>query len=83
MELYELTPKDSRKSFYRKAFVIIANGKKYLKSYDTIVASIDENGTIYRYWADWSATTGRHLIAFAGINKKAWDAMPVTPCELK
>ena len=56
---------DSRKSFYRKAFVECDNGKKYLYSYDTKVAYIDENGVphlLYNY--DYSATTLRHVKEF-------------------
>lgn len=82
MNVYELVPTDRRKSFYGKAAVISTEEKEYLRSYNTIVASRDRAGNVFRHWGGWSATTGRHLIAFAGINKKAWDAMPVIPCGL-
>ena len=63
---YELQPLyDSRKSFYRKAFVEIDNNKMYLYSYNTQVAYIDENGIphlLYNY--NYSATTLRHVKEF-------------------
>ena len=77
MEIYELIPQNERNSFYGKAFVICNKGVKYLRSYNTIVASIQPNGTVKRHWDDWSATTGRHLLSFCGIRKKEWDKMPV------
>lgn len=78
MKVFELTPSDSRKSFYKKAIVIIDdNGEELLKSYNTIVAKKDKDGNIKRLWDGWSATTGRHLTAWAGIDKKKWDSMMV------
>ena len=74
---YELTPSDGRKSFYGKAKVAIFHGRRILKSYDTVVAWIDCGGRLHRTWAGWTATTGRHVRAFAGINKAAWDKLPV------
>lgn len=82
MEIYELTPKDSHKSFYGKALVICNKGVKYLRSYNTIVASIQPDGTIKRHWDDWSATTGRHLLSFCGICKKEWEKMPVESVDV-
>ena len=75
----ELVPNDSHKSFYGKALVFSVGktGTQYLQSYRTIVASRTMDGTITRYWDNWSATTGRHIRAFAGINKAQWDALPV------
>lgn len=72
----ELTPRDNRKSFYRKAWVIqYANGAEALLSYETIVA-VKVNGQIFRTWSGWSATTGRHIAAWCGLNKKAYEALP-------
>lgn len=74
----ELTPSDGRKSFYGKAHIFIEkDGRRILKSYSTYVAYIDKAGKFHRIWSGWSATTGRHLRAFAGINKATWDKMPV------
>ena len=72
----ELVPNDSHKSFYRKAWIIeCANGVEALQSYDTIVA-VRVNGRIYRTWEGWSATTGRHIAAWCGLNKAAYLALP-------
>lgn len=80
---WELEPVDGRKSFYRKAIVLVGKGDTlYLKSYDTIVAAIVK-GKFHRLWSGWSATTGRHVNAFAvrnglePIGKPMWDKMPV------
>jgi len=77
MNVYELTPTDGRKSFYGKARVIVDGGTETLVSYTTKVIRRDAGGTLHRLWSGWSATTGRHIAAFCGMNKKAWDALPV------
>ena len=76
---YELTPKDGHKSFYGRAFVIEENGNKVLFSYRTPVAYIDAAGNFHRTWGGWSATTGRHIVAFGGPHKADWDKMTVEP----
>lgn len=77
---YELTPHDGRKSFYKKAIVrVYDDGTEVLRSYGTDVMSRAPYGTLRRHWDRWSATTGRHVAAFCGINKAAWDKMPVEP----
>jgi len=87
-ETYELKPAvQNRKSFYGKARVILAGPLKLLKSYETIVCYIDAAGVLHRTWAGWSATTSRHVDAFAfhvghaarGIGKAEWEKMPVEP----
>ena len=63
----ELTPAGpgSRKSFYRKAFVLDdLNGTRYLKSFDTIICSADADGYVRKYAEVESATTSRHLKSF-------------------
>lgn len=66
----EIMPKDNRKSFYGKAVAFhFDNGTDVLRSYNTIVAVRDANGNVYRTWDGWSATTGRHIAAFLGMNK--------------
>ena len=68
---YELTPVTSQKSFYGKAKVYeLPNGYKLLQSYATFVAGIDDKGNILRFWGNWSATTGKHIKSFCGMNKK-------------
>jgi len=79
MNVRELYPADSHKSFYGKALVITANGKEVLQSYNTIVAYRDEKGEVHRTWGGWSATTGRHIYAFCGKHKAEWGKLPVEP----
>lgn len=79
----ELSPNDGRKPFYGKAHIIHADGTAYLRSYDTIVASVTRDGVLHKHWGGWSATTGRHIASFSDmltnreIRKKQWDALPV------
>lgn len=75
--IYELIPTNNRKSFYGKAHVVDKNGVKTLISYTTPVARIDKNGQICRLWDGWSATTGRHIAAFCGLNKREFSALPL------
>jgi hypothetical protein len=72
-----LIPTDSHKSFYGKAEVItLKNGTRLLLSYSTIVAGITKSGKAFRSWCGWSATTGRHIKSFMGMNKKEWESLP-------
>lgn len=81
MEIYELCPVDGRQSFYGKAKVFIdERGTKTLVSYNTPVIRREIDGTLTRLWSGWTATTGRHIRAFCGLDKSAWDALPVC-CE--
>lgn len=77
MAAYELTPTDSRKSFYGKARVIIENGAETLYSYNTAIIRRLSDGSLIRLWDGWSATTGRHISAFCGLNKKGFNALPL------
>ena len=55
----------SRKSFYRKAFVLDdLNGTRYLKSFDTIICSADADGYVRKYAEIESTTTSCHLKSF-------------------
>lgn len=53
---------DSRKSFYKKAHTLLENNKKYLISYTTTVAKI-EDGKL-EVFGMHSATTTRHIKEF-------------------
>ena len=77
VRFYELAPVDGRKSFYNKAVVRIDRKGETLYSYNTPVMVRRPNGELERLWSGWSATTGRHVKAFCGINKKEWDKMEV------
>ena len=78
MNIYELKPTTNQKSFYGKAQVIVSSdGTQFLKSYETIVLKRKPDGELVRTWQGWSATTGKHIAAFAGINKKEYLALPL------
>lgn len=83
MTEYELKPVDGRKSFYGKAKVVVDDhGNKTLYSYGTPVLSLRKvGGTMCRLWRGWSYTTGRHVKAFAGLNKREYEALPYCPAE--
>ena len=74
---YELIPTDGRKSFYGKAVVeIFDNGDEYLFSYNQPIIRRDKDGNLKRlYFGEWTQTTGRHIKAFCGIDKKAFEAL--------
>lgn len=68
--MYDLIPRDNRKSFYGKAKVCIADdGTKILYSYNTPILKKTATGEFIRMWDGWSATTGRHIAAFCGMGK--------------
>lgn len=64
VNVFELTARyDSRKSFYGKAQVIdYGNGYMELKSYDTIVSSVNNGKVIHN--GEYSMTTSRHQREF-------------------
>lgn len=73
MEMYELIPDNGRKSFYGKAKVVIDdNGNETLYSYGTPIIKRDTNGKLTKLWSGWSNTTGIHIKAFCGLDKKAY-----------
>ena len=76
MRKYELIPNDGRKSFYGKAVVEVADdGSETLYSYGTPIVKKTAAGELVRLWDGWSATTGRHIKAFCGLNKAAYKAL--------
>ena len=76
LRVYQLAPADRHKSFYGKALVkVMDDGAEILQSYDTDVMRRNPDGTLVRLWWGWSATTGRHIAAFCGLNKAALDRM--------
>lgn len=77
-EMYELTPTNGRKSFYGKAKVVVKNGWRYLRSYETIMGGIDPNGTMHRYSDYHTMTTGSHVKSFFDDVKSFWK-LPVEP----
>lgn len=76
MKRYELTPTDGRKSFYRKAIVEVADdGAETLYSYDTPIIKRTNAGELVKLWDGWSATTGKHITAFCGLNKAEYTSL--------
>lgn len=76
MKIYELIPNDSRKSFYGKAKVMINDdGSETLYSYDTPIITRTQGGELVKLWDGWTATTGRHISAFCGLNKAGYMAL--------
>lgn len=76
VKVYKLAPTTSQKDFYGKAIVKEYNdGTKVLQSYHTDVLRLNPDGTLTRLWDGWSATTGKHIRTFAGLNKKEFFAI--------
>lgn len=76
MRKFELMPNDGCKSFYGKAIVEIDNeGSETLYSYGTPILTKRTNGEMVKHWDGWSATTGRHIKAFCGLNKAQYTAL--------
>ena len=76
MRKYELTSTDGRKSFYGKAVVIVEdNGTETLYSYNTPIIKRLVSGELVKLWDGWTATTGRHIKAFCGLNKAAYMSL--------
>lgn len=70
---YELLPDDGHKSFYGKAIVCrMPDGSETLFSYGTRIMTRTAAGEYFRFWNGWSATTGRHIKAFSGLNKAGY-----------
>ena len=45
-----------------------SEGDEFLYSYDTPVL-VKHGDKVYRTWDSWSATTGRHIKEYCGLNK--------------
>jgi len=75
---YYLEPKGSQKSFGGKAIVEeYENGDKVLLSYLTPVLKKTKEGKLIKLWDGYSATTGRHVKAFAGISGNDFKNMQI------
>lgn len=76
MKIYDLIPVDGRKSFNGKAQVHIDdNGEETLYSYNIPILKRLVDGTLIKLYDGWTATTGRHIKAFCGLDKKAYMAL--------
>ena len=83
MKRYYLSPVDSRKSFYNKCYVCDEGDNGLVcYSYNTPVARF-KMGKFSRLWYGYSATTMRHVNAFAAFcglresGKKWWNSLPI------
>ena len=71
------TGEQNQKSFYGKAyFEQYENGEQVLFSYDTPILKRTASGEIFRIWNKWSLTTGKHIKAFCGLDKKQFEKLP-------
>ena len=78
MEFKTYEPACDRKSWYGKCSVYEQeNGAKALRSYSTIVMTVDEDGNKHRHWGGWSATTARHIWRAFGVDTKTYRNMEV------
>lgn len=78
MRVFDLVPVNGRKSFYGKAKVLqYEDGSEVLLSYNTEVMKRNPDGSFVRLWSDWSATTGTHIRAFCGMDKKEFEKLPM------
>lgn len=78
MKVFDLVSVNGRKSFYGKAKVLqYEDGTEILLSYNTEVIKRNPDGSFVRLWGDWSATTGTHIRAFCGMDKKEFEKLPM------
>lgn len=73
MRIYELTPTNGQKNFYGKAIVKVEDdGTEILESYRTPIIKKTASGELIRLYDEWTQTTGKHIKAFCGLNKKEY-----------
>ena len=72
MEVYELIPTGNQKSFYGKALVIWEpdSGTRTLISYGTKIMRINPDGSMVRFFDEWTHSVGTHIKAFSGLTKE-------------
>lgn len=76
--IYDLLPLNGQKSFYGKAKIHLEeNGDKTLYSYNTKILTIKASGEKIRFYAGWTQTTGKHIKAFADLNKAQFLSLPL------
>lgn len=73
--LYELHPANRQKSFGGKALVLRQDSGETLLSYGTPVIYRSDDGTLTRLYDGWTATTGKHIKAFCGLDKAGFLAL--------
>lgn len=55
--------------------VIDDDGTEHLISYNTEILRKDAQGNLKRVWTSWSQTTGKHVKAYCGLDKKGYEAL--------
>lgn len=76
MRIYELAPTNGQKSFYGKAIVKVEDdGTEILESYRTPIIKKTASGELIRLYDEWTQTTGKHIKAFCGLNKKEYMSL--------
>lgn len=79
MTTFELIPNDHHKSFYGKAVVEQdSKGVQTLYSYNTPIIRKAPDGSLERLWGGYSKTTQRHIVAFCGLSKAQFEALPIS-----
>lgn len=67
---------ESLKGSNGKALIkTMTDGSRVLQSYYTDVLEISKTGKITVLWNGWSCTTGKHIKAFCGLNKKELEKL--------
>lgn len=59
--------KNGGSRYSKRCFWIQYKAGKFLVSYQTIVASIDDTGVFRKHWNDYSSTTMNQINAFIGL----------------
>lgn len=77
MELKKCFTNYNQRTEEKAKVEILNNGYKVLKSYNTDIMYISPIGTMFRLWDGWTQTTGRHIKAFSGLNKKEFLSLPL------
>lgn len=78
MKKYYLMPtaEQNQKSFGCKAVIEVNDdGTETLFSYNIKIVSKMPNGELIKHWDGWTATTGKHIKAFCGMNKKEYSVL--------
>ena len=66
-------------SNHKATVMIWDDGSETLYSYGTPIIKRLTDGTLKKLWDGWSATTGRHIKAFCGLNKKQYLELEIKP----
>lgn len=70
MQVFNLTSKRSGKAVANQYCIIMNDGARYFRSYDSNICKIEPDGTIIldEYYWNYSKTTSKYLAQFLGVN---------------